>query len=252
MHLINTVYVHPCFSRHNARNPIFTPIRVPVVVSIKERVNNRNDGNPRFGDTAVFQRNVRKGTEETPVKPGCTAAPLRLRQTGRTSSTYDLKAAYLRPAWYKLLNPHIILGLCARSSQPVLSISMTLLFLFFWTLTQWASLLNLTFLSAPFLRFLPSQSTPPFLRGPLTLSYKVPSVAVQLPSPQVHPSTHQSLLPFVYQARLVDLPASPQCGCISIPPLCFVPVWFPGNRQQPWQGSRTEGAFYITAVATAS
>lgn len=66
-------------------------------------------------------------------------------------------------------------------------------------------------------------------KGPLFHPFQVPRVQSSLrccltstPLLQVHPSHPSTLLPFLYHGGLVDLPVSPQCGCISVPLLCFV------------------------------
>lgn len=41
----------------------------------------------------------------------------------------------------------------------------------------------------------------------------------------IYLSINQSLLAFLYRGRLVDLPASPQCGCISVPCCALLVSW---------------------------
>lgn len=61
---------------------------------------------------------------------------------------------------------------------------------------------------------------------------RVPSVRIHSPAPSksinlIHQCIYQSQLQFFYHGRLVDLPASPQCGCISVPccALCGSVSW---------------------------
>lgn len=56
----------------------------------------------------------------------------------------------------------------------------------------------------------------------------------------IHPSIYQSLHAFLYPGRLVNLPASSQCGCISVPccALCGLVSWQQTNSHDGAPGQR--------------
>lgn len=75
---------------------------------------------------------------------------------------------------------------------------------------------------------------------------------IPLPTPRlwVHPSPpsiYQSLFPFLHHGRLVDLPASPQCGCISVPccALCGVGFLATDNSHDRAPGQREPLCFFF-------
>lgn len=93
------------------------------------------------------------------------------------------------------------------------------------------SLLCITSLMVSFAKFLTVVKAPPPSPAIPPVS-KVPSVRIHPPSPSksislIHQYIYQSQLQFLYHGRLVDLPASPQCGCISVPccALCGSVSW---------------------------